>query len=158
MSLPKQQRLLASLNDPADWGITGKPDAILFSGGGDDIAGDQFCIYLDYAAQGSSGLNAARFADVLGSVMASYFDLFAFRDRYAPGVPILGHGYDFPFQVVCIPCAPGPGSSRRWISAGGISNKAQPSCVWLSRSSVRCSPRWQTIPSTILSSPIRKAR
>ena len=108
MSLPKQQRLLASLNDPANWGITGKPDAILFSGGGDDIAGDQFCIYLDYAAQGSSGLNAARFADVLGSVMASYFDLFAFRDRYAPGVPILGHSYDFPIPSGVHPLCAGP--------------------------------------------------
>ena len=38
MSLPKQQRLLASLQDPANWGTTGKPGAILFSGGGDDIA------------------------------------------------------------------------------------------------------------------------
>jgi hypothetical protein len=108
MALPKQQRLLAGLRDPANWGTTGKPDAILFSGGGDDIAGDQFCIYLDYAAQGSNGLNATRFADVLGSVTASYLDLFAFRDRYAPGVPILGHCYDFPISSGVHPLCAGP--------------------------------------------------
>lgn len=108
MSLPKQQRLLASLQDPANWGPSGRPDAVLFSGGGDDIAGDQFCIYLDYAAQGSNGLNAARFADVLGSVMASYLDLFAFRDRYAPSVPILGHCYDFPVPSGVHPLCAGP--------------------------------------------------
>jgi len=108
LSLPKQQRLRDSLQDPANWRASGKPDAILFSGGGDDIAGDQFCICLDYAAVGSTGLNLTRFADVLGSVMASYLDLFAFRDRYAPGVPIVGHCYDFPIPSGVHPLCAGP--------------------------------------------------
>src|SRR5581483_10526271 len=51
MSLPKQQRLIETLEDPDNW-LTGKPDAILFSGGGNDIVGDQFCIFLDYAVPG----------------------------------------------------------------------------------------------------------
>jgi hypothetical protein len=95
MSLPKQQRMITALNEPANW-IDGKPDAILFSGGGDDIAGDQFCIFLDYASAGGTGLDSARFNDALGMVEGSYRDLFAFRDRYAKGVPIFGHCYDFP--------------------------------------------------------------
>jgi len=95
MSLPKQQRMIAALQDSANW-IDGKPDAILFSGGGDDIAGDQFCIFLDYACAGATGLDAARFRDALATVEGSYRDLFAFRDRYATGVPIFGHCYDFP--------------------------------------------------------------
>ncbi len=45
MSWPKQQRMIDSLQDPANWLAKGKPDAILFSGGGDDIAGNQFCIF-----------------------------------------------------------------------------------------------------------------
>src|SRR5581483_4319260 len=82
MSLPKQQRLIETLEDPDNW-LTGKPDAILFSGGGNDIVGDQFCIFLDYAVPGATGLNATRFQDALGMVEACYLDLFAFRDRYA---------------------------------------------------------------------------
>lgn len=93
MGLQKQKRLIKALSDPNNW-LTGRPDAILFSGGGNDIAGDPFCIYLNYKDSGLSGLDADRFAGRLASIQASYFDLFLFRDRYAKGVPIFGHGYD----------------------------------------------------------------
>ena len=95
MCLPKQQKMIAALGDPSNW-IGTLPDAILFSGGGNDIAGDQFCIFLDYAATSPTGLDTTRFQEALGTVEASYKDLFAFRDRYAPKVPIFGHCYDFP--------------------------------------------------------------
>ncbi len=108
MSLPKQQRLIETLQDPANWLAGGKPDAILFSGGGNDIAGDRFCIYLDYAAPDAAGLNRQRFLDVLGSIEASYLDLFAFRDRYAPGVPIFAHCYDFAVPSGTHPVCAGP--------------------------------------------------
>lgn len=108
MSLPKQERMIESLQDPANWLSSGKPDAILFSGGGDDIAGNQFCIYLDYANVAANGLNAARFQDVLAMVQGSYLDLFAFRDRYAPGVPVFGHCYDFPIPNGVHPICAGP--------------------------------------------------
>jgi len=107
MSLPKQERLIQSLQDPANWLTTGKPDAMLFSGGGNDIAGDQFCIFLDYATAGS-GLNSTRFKDALDMVQASYLDLFAFRDRYAPNVSIFGHCYDFPIPNGVHPVCAGP--------------------------------------------------
>ena len=108
MSWPKQERMIQSLQDPANW-LNGKgPDAILFSGGGNDIAGNQFCIFLDYATPGSSGLNATRFNESLGMVQASYLDLFAFRDKYAPGVPIFGHCYDFPIPNGTHPVCAGP--------------------------------------------------
>ncbi len=93
MALPKQQRMIDALQDPDNWLQSGKPDAILFSGGGDDIAGDQFCIFLDY---GGAGLDMTRLNKALEMVEASYLDLFAFRDCYAPNVPIFGHCYDFP--------------------------------------------------------------
>jgi hypothetical protein len=108
MSLPKQQRMIESLQDPANWPESGKPDAILFSGGGNDIAGEQFCIFLDFATPGATGLDAARFEKVLGLVEAAYLDLFTFRDRYAPGVPVFGHGYDFPIPNGVHPDCVGP--------------------------------------------------
>lgn len=96
MSLPKQERMIQALSDPANWLNEGKPDAILFSGGGNDIVGEQFCISVNYAVAGADGLNAVRFRKVLESVEASYLDLFAFRDRFAPNVPIFALDYDFP--------------------------------------------------------------
>jgi len=108
LSWPKQQRMIDALTDPANWMGTGKPDAILFSGGGNDIAGEQFCIFLDYASPGAAGLNATRFQEALGMVEASYRDLFAFRDRYAQGVPIFGHCYDFPIPNGAHPICAGP--------------------------------------------------
>ena len=108
MSLPKQQRMIAELKDPANWLQSGKPDAILFSGGGNDIVGDQFCIYLDYAGSPGNGLDMGRFQKVLASVQARYEDLFDFRDRYAPQVPIFGHCYDFPIPNGVHPICAGP--------------------------------------------------
>jgi hypothetical protein len=98
MSLPKQERMISSLQDPANWMESGKPDAILFSGGGNDVVGDQFCIYLDYALPGATGLNADRFEKALSAVAASY----------APGVPVIGHCYDFPIPNGIHPVCAGP--------------------------------------------------
>jgi hypothetical protein len=38
---------------------------------------------------------STRFQGVLDLVAASYADLFALRDQFAPGVPIFGHCYDY---------------------------------------------------------------
>jgi hypothetical protein len=95
MSWPKQQRLINALEDPANWLNNIGPDAILFSGGGNDIAGDQFCVFLDYNTGAGGGLNRTRFDEALGMVEASYSDLIAFRDRFAPNIPIFAHCYDF---------------------------------------------------------------
>jgi len=104
MSLTRQQRLIQAIEDKANWANGSAPDAILFSGGGNDIAGTQFCIYLDY----DSGLNIPRFLGVLDMVRASYLDLFAFRDEHAPGVPVIGHCYDFPIPNGVHPPCVGP--------------------------------------------------
>jgi hypothetical protein len=95
MGLAKQKRLIKALTTPENW-LNGKPDVLLFSGGGNDIAGDPFCIYLNYKNTDSHtpGLDSERFSGRLASIKASYLDLFLFRDRYANGVPIFGHGYD----------------------------------------------------------------
>jgi hypothetical protein len=60
MSLPKQERMISVLSDASNW-LDGKPDAILFSAGGNDIAGDQFCIFLDFNDGHAAGLNVDRF-------------------------------------------------------------------------------------------------
>lgn len=108
LSWENQENLISLLEDKDQWlnQTTGLPDAILVSAGGDDLVGDQLAIYLDYKG---SGLNTARFQGVLDSVQASYMDLFAFRDIFAKGVPIIGHCYDYaiPNNVhpICTPSA-----------------------------------------------------
>lgn len=105
LSLDKQRRMLRALADPDNWLAGGKPDAILFSGGGNDIAGEQFCIYLDDAG---GGLDGQRFELALGAVEASYRAMFAFRDQHAPGVPIFGHSYDLAIPTGDHPPCIGP--------------------------------------------------
>jgi len=90
LSWPKQQKIIDALEDKSNW-FDGKPDAILFSAGGNDVAGDQFCIFLEDAP---GGLNSNSFSKVKGMVSASYEALFKLRDKYASGVPIFGHCYD----------------------------------------------------------------
>jgi hypothetical protein len=108
MSLPKQQRMLQMLHDPSNWLGQGKPDAILISAGGNDVAGDQFCIFLNEAATSPTGLSTQRYDEALDMVEASYRDLFEFRDRHAPGVPIFAHCYDFPLPTGTHPSCVGP--------------------------------------------------
>jgi hypothetical protein len=114
MGVTNQELMESLVGDDTNW-LNGKPDAILVSGGGDDIVGDQFIIYLTYA---SGGLNASRFQGVLDSVQASYEDLFAFRDEFVPNVPIFGHCYDYAIPngkpAGLIPIA-GPGFGLLWI-------------------------------------------
>ncbi|CDX38877.1 conserved hypothetical protein [Mesorhizobium sp. SOD10] len=108
MSLPKQERILQLLMDKSKW-PNGKPDAIIASAGGNDVAGNNFCIFLNYNDGAASGLNAQRYAGVMAIVKSSYLALFSLRDRHAPGVPIYGHCYDFPTpNGVPAPCGYGP--------------------------------------------------
>jgi hypothetical protein len=94
MGLQNQETMQTLLEDKDEWlnENSGLPDGILVSGGGDDIVGDQFIIYLD---DGGSGLDLPKFQGVLESVEASYKDLFDFRNEFAPNVPIFGHCYDY---------------------------------------------------------------
>jgi hypothetical protein len=107
MSLPKQQRLIESLTDPKNW-LTGKPDAILFSGGGNDIVGDPFCLFLNDINSNKPGLADDRLAKALDLLDVCYGRLFAFRDKYARNVPIFGHCYDFPIPNNAAPICAGP--------------------------------------------------
>ena len=78
------------------------PHAILLSGGGNDIAGDQFAMLINHRSSPVFGLNPAiidglittrirvAYTTVLSAVTAACVDLLG-----AP-VPILLHGYDYP--------------------------------------------------------------
>jgi hypothetical protein len=108
LSWKNQDTIRKVLIDPSQWlnQNTGLPDAILISAGGDDVAGDQFAVYLDYG--GTGGLNQARFQGVLDSIQACYMDLFAFRDIFAKNVPIIGHCYDYAIPNNVHPICAGP--------------------------------------------------
>jgi hypothetical protein len=105
LSYENQEQIRTVLTDPTQW-VSGYPDAILVSAGGDNIAGDQFAIYVDYG--GTGGLDQTRYDALLDDVRASYFDLFAFRDIFAPGVPVIGHCYDYGLPNGIHPICAGP--------------------------------------------------
>jgi len=90
IGLKNQQQYVTDINDQAQW-LSGKPDAILVSGGGDDVVGDAFVIYLDYFG----GKLSPRVQGAIDSVEASYQALFQFRDLHAANTPIFGHCYDY---------------------------------------------------------------
>jgi hypothetical protein len=111
LGVKKLHELLSQLHDPAN----GTFDAILFSGGGNDLAGDQFRLWLnDAKASGmdpAKGLNTERVADILGVVKAGYEDLIA---ATGAAIPIFAHSYDFPIpNGHPAPCGVGP-----WLKPG----------------------------------------
>jgi len=123
LGVTQRQRIIDMLTDTAN----GSFDALLFSGGGDDIAGDQFCLWLaDNPGNGNaiSGLDRARFAEVLGIVEAAYLDLVKVRDDHAPRCTIFAHGYDFAVPTGVGVCNLGP-----WLKPSldfrGWTNRAQ---------------------------------
>lgn len=94
MGVGQRQRLREVLSDP-DFEF----DALLFSGGGNDLVGDQLCLWLrDRADVGTpaQAFDEGRLNNVLQIVEAGYRDLIALRDELAPECVIFGHGYDFP--------------------------------------------------------------
>lgn len=90
IGLNNQKQYVSDINNHGQW-LSAKPDAILVSGGGDDVVGDAFVIYLDYLG----GKLSSRVQGVIDSVEASYQALFQFRDLHAPKTPIFGHCYDY---------------------------------------------------------------
>lgn len=77
--------------------LTPATDAILFSGGGDDMVGDQFRFWLNDAASGSGPVNTAAFNLILGVVTTGLRDLVALRDSVNKDIPIFLHSYDFAY-------------------------------------------------------------
>lgn len=95
LGVNKRNRLIAQLQDKGN----GHIDALLFSGGGNDVVGDQFRFWLhDASAVGNDparGVDNQRLADIFGVVESAYLDLIRIRDQFAPHAPIFVHAYDF---------------------------------------------------------------
>lgn len=89
LSLPQRRRLEVELK---------QADVLLFSGGGNDIAGDQFCCWLNDNRDGepANAIDWDRFDAALDLVEAMYNDLALIRDEVNPNCLIVTHGYDFP--------------------------------------------------------------
>jgi hypothetical protein len=113
LGVSKRQRMIDNLTDPQN----GTFDALLFSGGGDDVAGDQFCLWVTEYAAGSNGVNMQGLADILGVIVTAYQDLFAICKRYQPNCKILVHAYDFaaPTGVGACPLPGGGYVAGPWL-------------------------------------------
>ena len=78
------------------------PKAILLSGGGNDVAGDEFGMLLNHAASSIAGLNDSIIRGVVDErAKIAYVTIISkitsvCLERIGQAVPILIHGYDFP--------------------------------------------------------------
>jgi len=91
LGVEKRQRIEALLKRPGF-------DILLFSGSGNDIVGDQFCLWLKPNTGGgaASAVDAGRLREILSVVGDGYRDLIDIRDHCAPDCWIVTHAYDFP--------------------------------------------------------------
>jgi hypothetical protein len=96
LGVHERKRLEKVLRDAA---AAGRPfDALLFSGGGNDIVGNPMCLWVKAWTRGvppEDHLDVARFDEILGVVEAAYDDLLIIRDRLDPKTRVFLHGYDF---------------------------------------------------------------
>jgi hypothetical protein len=106
MGLSIRKEIITRLSDP---GI--RFDALLFSGGGNDIVGDQFCIWLKDsppvpAPAQMLDLNAVNSA--LAILEAEYRELVDLRDQFSPQTVIFVNAYDYPPVTGIGVCGAGP--------------------------------------------------
>ncbi|HKF44467.1 MAG TPA: SGNH/GDSL hydrolase family protein [Thermoanaerobaculia bacterium] len=79
-----------------------RPRAILLSGGGNDVAGDEFAVLLNHASSGIAGLNESVLTGVIDErVRDAYVTILSAITTVCEGqigqsVPIIIHGYDYP--------------------------------------------------------------
>ena len=79
-----------------------RPRAILLSGGGNDVAGDEFAVLLNHSRSSIAGFNEAvlsgvidvRLREAYGTILAAITGVCR-RETGAP-IPIIVHGYDYP--------------------------------------------------------------
>jgi hypothetical protein len=87
-----------------------KWDVLLFSGGGDDIVGDQMVLFLDRydPMKPPEAVLTKRFEEVLDLVMGAYQDLIDLRDHLSRNTTIVGHVYDYAWATGQKACWLGP--------------------------------------------------
>jgi hypothetical protein len=129
------------------------PKAILLSGGGNDIAGDEFGVLLNHAASPIAGLNDDIVTGVIDRrIKTAYVFVIgvitAISHRYVnQPIPIVVHGYDFPVpdgrgfaggSGCCRVLGSSRGSTRK---ASRISARTRRSCTISAADSTSCSRR-----------------
>jgi hypothetical protein len=77
------------------------PEAILLSGGGNDVAGQEFGMLLNHARSGTPGLNELIVQGVMERLRLAYITILQSITavcalRQHPGIRIVVHGYDYP--------------------------------------------------------------
>jgi lysophospholipase L1-like esterase len=78
------------------------PRAILLSGGGNDVAGEEFYTLLNHASSAAPGLNASIVDGVINQrIKLAYITILSAvtkicEERIGRSIPILVHGYDYP--------------------------------------------------------------
>jgi hypothetical protein len=122
LGVTKRNRLIAALQDPKN----GSFDGILFSGGGNDLVGDQFRLWLNDAdAVGrdpAKALNQQALDDIMGVVETAYLDLVATRNLVGGHIPIFVHTYDFARPTDVGVCGLGPWLFPSLMSRGWMHN------------------------------------
>ena len=106
MGLSMRQEVISRLTDERV-----KFDVLLFSGGGNDIAGDQFCIWLKDSPSlvpPDQMLDQKAVLAALAILEAEYHELVDIRDQYSPETVIFVHEYDFPPITGKPVCGVGP--------------------------------------------------
>lgn len=79
-----------------------RPKAILLSGGGNDVCGDEFPVLLNHAKSGIAGFNESvlsgvidqRLRDAYGTILAAIDGVC--RRETGGVIPVIVHGYDYP--------------------------------------------------------------
>jgi hypothetical protein len=106
LGLSMRQEIISRLTDPQV-----KFDALLFSGGGNDIAGDQFCIWLKDApppVPPPEMINTNALAAALAILEAEFRELIDIRNQYSRQTVIFVNQYDFPPITGLGVCGAGP--------------------------------------------------
>lgn len=96
LGVDERRELITQLTNGCPAG--GPWDALLFSGGGNDIVDDPMCLWVrdyDPAVPPANLIHQPRFDTALALVRAGYEDLIAVRDAVSPATHLVFHCYDF---------------------------------------------------------------
>lgn len=127
------EQKLRRLIEQLDTGGDDQPyDAVIFSGGGNDLAGEQFRLWLndaaDVEASPAKALRQERVEGILAVVKGAYEDLISACGKVAKkqgrAIPIFAHSYDFALPSGIGVCGAGPWlkpglDSRGWAASAG---------------------------------------
>ncbi|QQR73326.1 MAG: SGNH/GDSL hydrolase family protein [Holophagales bacterium] len=112
LGVKERKLLIAQLKKGCPAG--GPWDALLFSGGGNDIVDNPMALWIrqyDPNLTAEQHIHASRFQTALDLVRAGYEDLIALRDELSPTTQLIFHGYDYAIPGLGGICWLGP-----WLS------------------------------------------